>query len=61
MEILKFIVKRLLNGMLVLIGVILVIFVLFNILPVNSARMTLGQRADTASVSVPSEDKSAGT
>ena len=50
MEILKFIVKRLLNGMLVLIGVILVIFVLFNILPVNSARMTLGQRADTASV-----------
>jgi len=50
MEILKFIVKRLLNGILVLIGVILVIFVLFNILPVNSARMTLGQRADTASV-----------
>lgn len=50
MQIVKFIIKRLLNGLLVLVGVILVIFVLFNILPVNSARMTLGQRADTASV-----------
>ncbi|MFN8323817.1 MAG: ABC transporter permease [Chitinophagales bacterium] len=50
MELIKFIVKRLLNGFLVMIGVIIVIFVLFNILPVNSARMTLGQRADTASV-----------
>lgn len=39
-----------LEGILVMIGVILVIFFLFNILPVNSARMTLGQRADTASV-----------
>jgi peptide/nickel transport system permease protein len=50
MELLKFITKRLLNGSLVMVGVIIVIFVLFNILPVNSARMTLGQRADTASV-----------
>ncbi len=33
-----------------MIGVVIVIFALFNILPVNSARMTLGQRADTASV-----------
>jgi peptide/nickel transport system permease protein len=50
MELLKFVAKRLLNGLLVMVGVIIVIFVLFNILPVNSARMTLGQRADTASV-----------
>ena len=33
-----------------MVGVIVLIFILFNILPVNSARMTLGQRADTASV-----------
>ena len=38
------------NGLLVMVGVIVLIFILFNILPVNSARMTLGQRADTASV-----------
>ena len=50
MELIKFVIKRLLNGLLVMAGVIVLIFVLFNILPVNSARMTLGQRADTASV-----------
>lgn len=50
MEILKFIGKRLLSGFLVVLGVVFFIFVLFNVLPVNSARMTLGQRADTASV-----------
>jgi peptide/nickel transport system permease protein len=50
MELIKFIAKRLLNGLLVMAGVIVLIFILFNILPVNSARMTLGQRADTASV-----------
>jgi peptide/nickel transport system permease protein len=32
-----------------MIGVIVVIFILFNILPVNSATMTMGQRADVAS------------
>lgn len=50
MHLLQFITKRLLNGSLVMVGVVFVIFVLFNILPVNSARMTLGQRADTASI-----------
>lgn len=50
MQLLQFVVRRLLNGLLVMFGVIVVIFVLFNVLPVNSARMTLGQRADTASV-----------
>jgi ABC-type dipeptide/oligopeptide/nickel transport system permease component len=46
---LKFIIKRILSGLLVIIGVIVFIFVLFNVLPVNSANMTLGQRADAAS------------
>ncbi len=50
MEILKFVFKRLLNGLLVMFGVVIVIFLLFNVLPVNSARMTLGQRADVSSV-----------
>lgn len=47
---LRFIAKRLGYGLLVLFGVIIIIFFLFNALPVNSARLTLGQRADIASV-----------
>lgn len=39
-----------LSGLLVIAGVVIFIFLLFNVLPVNSARMTLGQRADVASV-----------
>jgi peptide/nickel transport system permease protein len=50
MPLLKFILKRLLSGILVIIGVVIFIFLLFNVLPVNSARMTLGQRTDAASV-----------
>src|ERR1700741_4265994 len=50
MHLIKFIIRRLLNGALVMVGVVVVIFFLFNILPVNSARMTLGQRADVSSV-----------
>ena len=45
----KFILKRLFSGLLVIIGVVVFIFLLFNVLPVNSARMTLGQRTDAAS------------
>ncbi|GIV35062.1 MAG: peptide ABC transporter permease [Chitinophagales bacterium] len=45
-----YIVKRLAYGLLVIAGVILIIFFLFNVLPVNSARLTLGQRADVSSV-----------
>jgi len=47
---LRFIIKRLFYGLLVLLGVILVIFFLFNVLPGDPARMMLGQRADQASV-----------
>ena len=50
MALVKFILKRLLSGILVIIGVVFFIFLLFNVLPVNSARMTLGQRTDAASV-----------
>ena len=42
--------KRFLNGLLVIAGVVVFIFLLFNVLPVNSAKMTLGQRTDEASV-----------
>jgi len=48
--VLHFIIKRIGYGLLVMLGVILIIFFLFNVLPVNSARLTLGQRADVSSV-----------
>lgn len=47
---LKFIFRRLGYGILVLFGVVSVVFVLFNILPGDPARMMLGQRADVSSV-----------
>ncbi|MDZ7740266.1 MAG: ABC transporter permease [Bacteroidota bacterium] len=47
---LGFIIKRLWYGFLVLLGVITVVFFLFNILPGDPARMMLGQRADVSSV-----------
>jgi peptide/nickel transport system permease protein len=46
----KFLIKRLLYGLLVLFGVITLVFILFNILPGDPARMMLGQRADISSV-----------
>lgn len=53
---LKFILKRLFNGVLVLLGIVVVIFFLFNILPGDPARMMLGQRADSASISIINKD-----
>ncbi len=50
MNFIKILLNRLSTGILVMAGVIVVIFLLFNVLPINSARMTLGQRADAASV-----------
>jgi peptide/nickel transport system permease protein len=47
---LSFILKRLFYGILVLFGVVTLVFVLFNILPGDPARMMLGQRADISSV-----------
>jgi peptide/nickel transport system permease protein len=52
----RFILKRLMYGMLVLIGVITINFFLFNILPGDPSRMILGQRADIASVKAINKD-----
>ena len=52
----KFILKRLLYGFLVLLGVITVVFLLFNVLPGDPARMMLGQRADQASIDAINKD-----
>jgi len=53
---LRFILKRLWYGLLVLFGVVTLVFVLFNILPGDPARMMLGQRADISSVEVIRKD-----
>jgi peptide/nickel transport system permease protein len=42
--------KKILYGFLVLQGIILILFFLFNVIPVNSARMTMGQRTDANSM-----------
>ncbi len=52
----NFITKRLFYGILVLFGVITVVFILFNVLPGDPARMMLGQRADIASVEAINKD-----
>ncbi len=46
----KLILQKLLNSLLVLLGVVCVVFLLFNVLPGDPARMMLGQRADISSV-----------
>lgn len=51
-----FILKRLFYGILVLFGVITLVFVLFNVLPGDPARMMLGQRADVATVEAINKD-----
>ena len=51
-----FIFKRFWYGLLVLFGVIVVVFFLFNVLPGDPARMMLGQRADSASVAAINKD-----
>jgi peptide/nickel transport system permease protein len=48
--VIKFLGKRTGYGILVMLGVIIVVFFLFNILPGDPARMMLGQRADISSV-----------
>ncbi|MGZ5243003.1 MAG: ABC transporter permease [Bacteroidia bacterium] len=47
---LRFILQRLLGGLLVIIGVILVVFLMFMVLPGDPARLTLGQRADAGTL-----------
>jgi peptide/nickel transport system permease protein len=52
----RFILRRLWYGLLVLTGVVTVIFLLFHALPGDPARMMLGQRADMASVEAINKD-----
>lgn len=52
----KYVRKRILYGILVMIGVITLVFFLFNILPGDPARMMLGQRADQESVDLINRD-----
>ena len=53
---LQFIIKRVLYGFLVLAGVISIVFLLFNVLPGDPARMMMGQRADEESLRVIKKD-----
>lgn len=48
--------KRLFYGFLVLLGVVTLLFFLFNILPGDPARMMLGQRADAKSIEIINKD-----
>lgn len=47
---LKYLIRKLLYGLAVMLGVVVVVFFMFNILPVDPARMTQGQRADVQSL-----------
>lgn len=49
---LRYIGQKLLYGLLVILGVVTLVFFLFNILPGDPARMMLGQRADAESIEV---------
>jgi len=46
----RFLLRKLSYGLLVLLGVVMLVFFLFNVLPGDPARLTLGQRADVASL-----------
>lgn len=48
----NYIVKKVAYGLLVMLGVITLIFVLFNLLPGDPARMMLGQNADKESIEI---------
>ena len=53
---LRYIGKRLFYGLLVILGVVTLVFFLFNILPGDPARMMLGQRADEESIGIINHD-----
>lgn len=52
----NFIFKRIVYGILVLAGVVTVVFLLFNVLPGDPARMLMGQRADDESLRIIEKD-----
>lgn len=47
---LAYLLKKILYGLAVMVGVILIVFALFNVLPGDPARMTMGQRSDVQSL-----------
>lgn len=47
---LKYVLNKVVYGFAVLAGIVIIVFVLFNILPVDPARMTQGQRSDVQSL-----------
>jgi len=52
----SFLIKRILYAFLILWGVVSIIFILFNVLPGDPARMLMGQRSDVASLEAIRED-----
>lgn len=52
----NFILRRIFYGVLVLIGVLVLVFLLFNALPGDPARLMLGQRADQQSIKIIDKD-----
>lgn len=52
----QYILKKITYGILVLVGVITVVFFLFNVLPGDPARLMLGQRADVSSIEAINKD-----
>lgn len=46
----RYLIRRLIYGIFVIFGVVVLVFFLFNVLPADPARLTLGQRADVASL-----------
>lgn len=46
----RYLIRKLFYGLAVMLGIVVVVFFLFNILPVDPARMTQGQRADVQSL-----------
>lgn len=52
----RFIFRRLFYGLFVLLGVVTIVFILFNILPGDPARMIMGQRSDIASIEAVKRD-----
>ncbi|MBU2651575.1 MAG: ABC transporter permease [Bacteroidetes bacterium] len=52
----RFILKRCFYGLLVLLGVITLVFILFNVLPGDPARMVMGQRSDIATLEAVNKD-----
>ncbi|WP_158825294.1 ABC transporter permease [Mucilaginibacter lacusdianchii] len=46
----RYLLRKIVYGLAVMLGIVVVVFFLFNILPVDPARMTQGQRADVQSL-----------